>query len=271
MKKVCVLGLFVSTLALADTTSVDWTNLTLKATVSLRTTTASDRPDVGEKFLTLLKATYFDANQNVGDVLRFDFQKEAQLIPNLQDYRRVDERYLTDGTQEVDYEITLPDRLLRLIQPKPEPIKLVVPMCCPTCGQVWPQNKRVPENTSLVGKEENVPSNYTSIVIDGRGTGLHPALFPRVKNDRGEEVYSKDFAQPEYVAENGLVLYLNDIQDIYTNPRIGYNPMRISAIGVSGRNKVDPVISQFDAAKIHGSKNMLDLLTKCRVIFVVGR
>jgi hypothetical protein len=243
----------------------------MKATISLATPASIDRPDVGERFLRLLKATYFDANQTVGDALRFDLQKESQLIPYLQDYRRVDERYLTDGRQEVDYEIPLTERILRLIQPDPEPIKMVVPMCCPTCGQVWPQNRRIPEGTNLVPKEENVPGNYTSIVIDCRSIDLKPALFPRVKNDRNEEVYSFSFAQPELVGENGLVLVLSDIQDVYVNPRVGYNPLRISAIGVSGRNKTDPIISQFDAVKLHGSKNALELMTKCRVIFVVGR
>ncbi len=270
MRKVYLIGFLFAVPLFADTTYVDWLNLTLKATISLKDDGLLSRSDVGRKFLNLLKDTYYDANQKVGDFLRYDFQKEAQLIPYLQDYRRIDERYLTDGTKEIDYEIPLSQRILGLILPKSESVKLVVPMCCPTCGQIWPQERRIPEGLTLIPKEENIVSNYTSIVIDCRNLGLNPALFPKVKNDRGDDVYSLAFAQSEYVSENGLVLFVKDIQDIYTNSRVGYNPLRISAIGVGGKNKTDPTISQFDAVKIHGSKNGLELLAKCRIAFVLG-
>lgn len=268
-KTIVLLGVLVS-LILADTTFVDWASNSLRITVSSKTDLASSRSNISERLLSLLKNTYFDASQKVGDFLRYDFQKESQLIPYLQDYQRVDERYLTDGSQEIDYELSMSGRIISLLTPKSEAIKLVVPMLCPTCGQTWPQGKSIPEGVTLTPKEENIPFNYTSIVIDCRNLNLNPCLFPRVKTDRGDDVYSVNFCPADYLSENGLTLYLSDIQDIYSNSRIGYSPLRINAVGVGGRNRTDPIISQFDAVKIHGSKNGLDLLAKCRVVLIVG-
>ncbi len=270
MKKVVVSLIFIGTL-FADTTFVDWSNMNLKVTSLMGGNVQLDRSNLSEKFLQLLKNTPYDANQKVSDVLRYDFQKEAQLVPYLQDYRRVDERYLTDGSQEIDYEMPLLGKVLNLVIPASEPVKLVVPMCCPTCKQEWPQNKPVSEGVQLVPKEENIPTNYTSVVIDCRNVPVEPALFPKIKNDRGEDIFSVNFAQPDYITENGLVQYINSTQDTYNNNRVGYNPLRINAIGISGRYKTDPVITQFDAVKLHGSKNMLELLSKCRVIFLIGQ
>ncbi len=263
---------FIGTgLLLADTTFVDWSTYTLKMTTSSRSSDFYSRSDIGTRFLSLLKNTYYDANQKVGDFLRFNFQKETQLAPYLQDFRKVDERFLTDGSQETDYELLLLDKILSLLLPKTEPVELVVPMCCPLCGQVWPQNRRVPEGVQLIPREENYVSNHTSIIIDCRNLNINPALFPKIKNDRGEDIYSTSFAQNEYLTQNGLVIYCRDIQEIYTDSRVGYNPLRITPIGVSGNNKTDPVISHFDAIRIHSSKNCLDLLARCRVVFIIGK
>jgi hypothetical protein len=83
-----------------------------------------------------------------------------------------------------------------------------------------------------------------------------------------EEVYSVNFAELSSVVNNGLVLYTT--QDLYNHPRVGYNPLRIKAIGVSGKNPTDIKISQLDARRIHGLQKNIELLKECRVAIIVG-
>ncbi|HEX7320454.1 MAG TPA: hypothetical protein VF399_08880 [bacterium] len=260
MKKIIVglLAVAVSVLC-AD---MDWPTLTITAPGN-----TNNIADIGHNLKSELYALSYDANRTVMDFLVANFSRETMLNELLSQNVRVDQHYLTDGSVEYNSKLALPGKILAVLIPETKAPKLVVPMLCPSCGQEWPDDRPVPAGIDLVPKETE-STEFTGIVIDCRNLGLTPALFPRVIDNLSEEVYAINFADPRFVIDGGLVLY--STSDVYNNNRIGYYPLRIQALGVSGAKMTDIKISMFDARRIHGSKRNLALLKECRVAIIFG-
>jgi hypothetical protein len=249
--------IFILTLAQAET---DWTTMTLKVSGGTPLEAA------GLLKSELYKLIYDDAS-TVGNFLSLHFDRENRLDNLLNEYRTMNQQYLTDGNIQYALQLPLLPKLIGLLLPDQKPVKLVVPMLCPTCRQEWPKDLPVPEGVSLIPKEiETV--EYTGVIIDCRNLKLSPSLFPKIYNDQGQEVYSINFCDPGMVIENGLVLYTTS--EPFNETRIGYNPLRVQALGVSGANLTDIRISSYDARRMHGSKQNLNLLKECRIAIIIS-
>ncbi len=84
------------------------------------------------------------------------------------------------------------------------------------------------------------------IVVDASEIkGIKPALFPQIKTDKGEKIYSAEFVSQEFLKSNGAGKYLNSEKDVSGKKRID-----LKAIGVSGNRGGCIVISERDAEKI---------------------
>lgn len=246
------------TIAQAD---MDWETMTIKVS----------SPDQTSAIDLLKQELYdvpYDGARTVGDFLRMHPEREMRLQGFLYEYRRINQNYLTDGSIEFLNELPLTNKIMSLLIPDRQPTSLVVPMLCPLCGQDWPQDKDIPDGITLLPKQSE-SNEYTGIVIDCRSLRLSPSLFPTIYTETMIEVYSVNFADLNYITDRGLVLFSS--QDLYNNPRIGYNPLRIQALAVAGSNFSDIKISSFDARRIHGSEKNLKLLKECRVVIIVGQ
>ena len=252
-----LLALALMTTAWAE---MNWENMTIKAT----STVPADATELLQRELAGLM---YDASTTVGQFLNANFDRGVRMNAVLNEYRAVHQNYLTDGSIEYQYQLPLAPKILALLLPNRAPVRLVVPMLCPTCGQEWPKDKPVPEGLQLVPKELET-GEFTGVVIDCRGLSLKPCLFPKVLNDQNQEIFSINFADPSSVVDNGLVLYC--LQEPFNHPRIGYNPLRIQAQGVTGAGMTDIRISAFDARRLHGSRQILSLLDECRIAIIIG-
>lgn len=239
---------------------MDWENMIIKAS-------GSNSIELIDALKQELYSLQYDEYKTVGDILRLDFDREQRLMVLLNTQKKINQHYLTDGSIEYIDQLSLTDKFIALLLPQTKPVKLVVPMLCPCCGQEWPSGRVVPEGFELVPKQVE-SSEHTGIIIDCRGFKFNPSLFPKICNEISEEIYSVNFADPRYVIEGGLVLYTT--KDLFNNPRIGYNPLRILAIGVIGEKMTNIKISSFDARRIHGSKKNLLLLRECRIAIIFG-
>jgi len=239
---------------------MDWENMIIK--VSDR-----DQAKTAELLREELYTLQYDGNRTVGDFLKVNFDRENRLTGLLFEYRMMSQRYLTDGSIEHVNQLPVSGKIIALLLPETKPVKLTVPMLCPYCGQEWPKDRPIPEGVELIPKQIE-STEYTGIIIDCRGFQLSPCLYPKIYNERLEELYSINFAGLQYVIDGGLVLYTT--KDLYNNPRIGYNPLRIQAIGIVGERLTDIKISSFDARRIHGSIKNLKLLKECRVAIIFG-
>jgi hypothetical protein len=178
-------------------------------------------------------------------------------------------KYLSDGMVSTAYEFPLPGAVLGLMLPVRSVPRLLGRTACPCCGQPWPEGKEPPAGVRLVPYDNGNAPEYTGILIDAKGLDSRPALFPQVVTESGEDVFSADFAKPEQVTQYGLVGYFHDRTQALTADRVGANPLVVRALGSTGMNSCDLIISQTDAARIHGSRSNLELLSRCRVGFLV--
>ncbi len=239
---------------------MDWDNLTIK------TSAVNQAAAVGLLKKDLYSLQY-DESKTVGEFLNAHSEREFKITELILKYQTLKQNYLTDGSIEYVYSLPMTNKIMSLLLPDTKPVKFVVPMVCPCCGQDWPIGKPVPDELELIPKQIE-PTEYTGIIIDCRGFKLNRCLFPKVYSEMQDEVYSTDFADLNYVVDGGLVLY--STKDLYNHPRVGYNPLRVRATSVTGSKMTSVKISSFDARRIHGSKKNVNLLKECRVAIIVG-
>jgi hypothetical protein len=259
MRKIPLFLLLMSGFLHPDSADVDWAKLVLRGSTH----------DQSAATILLKQELYdlqYDAQTQVSDFLRSHPDREPSIIGFLK-YPKIEQRYLTDGTIEYGYRLPLVGGIIQEILPDAGPVRLMVPMLCPTCGQPWPQDKRLPQGITLIPKDNEV-TDFSGIIIDCRGFALKPCLFPKILNEAQADVYSSDFANAKYINLRGLVGYYDD--EIQAKSRVGENPLIIRALGVTGKKPANIKISSLDAQRIHSSQNNLNLLRECRVAIVSG-
>jgi len=69
---------------------------------------------------------------------------------------------------------------------------------------------------------------FTGLVIDARGTGLAPALFPRVVDSSGRDVYSVEMVDEAAFIKRGVAGYASGGSEMDMS-RVGDNPLFIAA------------------------------------------
>jgi len=261
----CVL---VFGLAVASADTLDFSRYAVVVTCSEKSplATAADlSADLSARVLAVLESTSYDQTWSVAAFLASHPQVRRKLERMTFDSRRSNPRYLSDGTVSVDYEFGLRGGVLRLLLPPTGTGRLLGRTACPCCGQPWPEGKEPPPGVKLVPFEEPNAPSYSGILIDVRGLGFKPALFPRVVTEEDAEVIGPGFTDEGNLAENGMFGYYRDRNEAVLSERIGSNPLVIRALAVTGANSSNPVISRFDARRVHSSKANLELLLLCRV------
>jgi hypothetical protein len=161
----------------------------------------------------------------------------------------MDKKYMSDGSVEVTVGMKITGALAETLLPKTPPAPptgLTGTLSPATQGQA-----------------------YTGLIIDARGLGVRPAMAPKILNEEGKEVYGSAWINRDYAVREGMVGYLKDPVAAQANPRVTDKPLLVKAQKVTGENRVDLVISNADAAMIHGASQNLSFLEKCRVIILV--
>ena len=105
--------------------------------------------------------------------------------------------------------------------------------------------------------------------VDARGLGVRPAMAPKILNESGIEVYGSAWIDRDWAVREGMAGYLKDPVQAQQNPRVTDKPLLVKAIKASGDARVDMVISDADAAMVHGASQNLSFLGKCKVIILV--
>lgn len=132
-----------------------------------------------------------------------------------------------------------------------------------------PQFSGEPEVTPLAPGQAPPSTAFTGLIVDARGTGVRPAVAPKIRNEEGREVYGSAFVNRQYAVEQGMVGYLKDVESAKGNPRVTDRPLLVKALKTDGPNKTDLVISNSDAQVLHGMKEHLTFLEKARVMVIL--
>lgn len=170
----------------------------------------------------------------------------------VRNFKVVNTRYMSTGDVEVDVEIPLSGVLADALLP--EAGMLMAP------GQGWP------------GYQSGVPAKsavFTGLIIDARGTGVRPAMAPKIIDAKGNEVYGTGYVNREYAVQIGVIGYEKDVNRAKTNERVTDNPLVVKAVKSSGTNSCDVVVSDADAQMIVSAAQNLNFMEKCKVMIIL--
>jgi hypothetical protein len=99
-------------------------------------------------------------------------------------------------------------------------------------------------------------------------------MCPKIRKPDGTEVWGTVKVNREFVIEHGIVGYLRDFKDL-KHPdvvaRIGDRPLVLRAIGVGGKHRTDPILSDEDFQRLLQENEKYHFLDQMRVIFFIDK
>jgi len=116
------------------------------------------------------------------------------------------------------------------------------------------------------GQEDTI---YSGVIIDARGTGVTPAMSPKIFGPDGKEVYGSIAVKREFALQHGIVGYVKDLDKAQQNDRVKGNPLLIKA-SLSSDKASDLVISEKDAELLSKLDASQSFLREARVIVIIG-
>lgn len=128
-----------------------------------------------------------------------------------------------------------------------------------------------PRNPLPIASDPTRP--YTGVVIDARGLGLERTMTLKIRRTDGSEVWGTLPIDPDYLLRYGMASYLPEsraslLAQAGVRERIGENPLVIHAIGVAGRARTDPIVSEADAQRLLHLNQYSRLLDDLRIVIV---
>ena len=110
---------------------------------------------------------------------------------------------------------------------------------------------------------------YTGLIVDAKGFGTKPVLYPRIITEDGKSLYDVTVANPNATLDEGLVEYRKSLGKAKSIPRLGSNPLVVKASGVKGKYGADLVVSAEDAKKIYEANLRGKFLEDANVAVVI--
>ncbi len=109
---------------------------------------------------------------------------------------------------------------------------------------------------------------YTGLIIDARGTGISPAMSPKIYNADGKEIYGSAAVERDFVLQHGIVGYVKDMKKAEQHKRVKGNPIIIKA--GSSQKETDVTISNEDAELLEKLDATQSFLREARVLIIIG-
>ncbi len=164
-------------------------------------------------------------------------------------------------TSVLDVEITMETSLLGGF------LQLVLPDEIRQISKISEEKPGKTEQKPVTGMG-NIP--YTGLIIDARGLGLEPLLYPTLVSEQGNEIYSALFISREFAVQYGVCTYVCSLEEAVQAERIGSHPLTIKGLRKSSNENSSIVISMADAKQIEKATERHVFLKECRVTIVLG-
>ena len=234
-----------------DSGKVDWNNRVVKATgkgaANLRAANITvarlgaekaAKIDAMRNILETLKGVEVTSGESVGGIIESNSSVKAKVQGVLRNFHVVATRYFSDGGVEVDVEMKLDGELTSAVMPK----------------------KAAPSGACKGGT--------TGLVVDASGTGVKPALAPRVLDASGKEVVASSMLEPVAASDRGVAAYAKSVDEARTNARVGCAPLIVKASEAKGS---DIVLALDVASKVRGAAKDHPFLQEGRIMIVADR
>lgn len=181
-------------------------------------------------------------------------------------------KYMSDGSVEVTVGMSVNGQIRAVIMPQIVPASSPAPSFALTTPPSYASTPSPPSGQSYPTAAPPPPppsSQYSGLLIDGRGLGIRPALAPKVLDETGREIYGSTLVSREYAIQQGMVGYSKEVISAQSNPRIAPSPLLVKGIKSSGAGSTDIIISNEDAMKISNSTKASNFLEECKVMIVL--
>lgn len=119
------------------------------------------------------------------------------------------------------------------------------------------------------GSSVNPSQSYTGLIVDARGTGVLPAMSPKIFDPEGREVYGSAYVSREWAVSQGVVGYVKTLDAARGTDRVKGSPLVVKALEAKGANMADLVISKADADSIRSIAQRQNFLSEGRVMIVL--
>lgn len=194
------------------------------------------RLDALRNCLEAVKGVRVSGEQTVGGALAADPGLRSQVDGVVKGFQLVGKpRYFSDGGVEMDVEVPLDGVGAAVL-----PAAGAVPAAAPAAA------------------------GPTGVLVDARGTGLAPALAPRLLDEKGRELYGAGTVAPETRKKSGAAGWARDPASARRDhlERLGDRPLEMKASRAQGS---DAVLGDEAAAALQGAAGPL---SEGRVVFV---
>ena len=211
------------------------------------------RVDAARNLLELIKGINLTGDTTIGQSMVQDDRVSTSIQGRIAGLRLIGEpKYFSDGSVQVK----MAARLREVI---PEETYLSGP----------PQQLGPPTQIGGGAQRVDTRRTYSGLVIDARGTGVLPAMSPKVLDPEGREIYGSAYVSREFAVQQGIVGYAKEIQAAQQNDRVKGNPLVIKALEAKGPNKADIVISAEDANALREIAQNQNFMRQTRVMIVL--
>jgi len=217
--------------------------------------TRAARLDAARNLLEMIKGINLTSSSNIQGAMVASDVVQSSIQGRLNSIRPVDRpKYFSDGSVQVKLEANL-----RQVVPE----NLYVEQTGP------PRQIEAPTSPPPAGGAVNPGAAYTGLIIDARGTGVQPAMSPKVYDPQQREVYGSAYVSREFAVSQGMVGYAKSVEAAAQTDRVKGNPAVVKAVEAKGANKADLVISQGDADALRALAQQETFLRDARVMIVL--
>ncbi|MBI5747061.1 MAG: hypothetical protein HZA13_08675 [Nitrospirae bacterium] len=123
------------------------------------------------------------------------------------------------------------------------------------------------------------PGDYTELILDARGMGITPVVFPTIADESGNVIYAPDYVSREDALRSGMARYVTTKPEVRSqkfedrsdssSAQGGRKPLKIKAVGKDKKLSANLIISADDAKKVKASDKIADFLRRCRVTIII--
>jgi hypothetical protein len=220
------------------------------------------KADALRNLLEITKGVQVDSANAIKDITVGSDVVDTQVNGLVKGAEVIYYQYMPDGRAEVKLRIPLYGNLAQIIMP----LAMAKPPAAPA------PTESIPAPAIKAPESPSVSVVYTGMVVDARGIQARPAMFPRIFDEDGREVYGLANVDREYAEKQGIKGisgYTRDLTAAQTNQRVTANPITVKAVRTSGPGKSDIVISNTDARNIRFSAESATFMKQCKVMIVL--
>jgi hypothetical protein len=215
--------------------------------------TRAARLDAARNLLEAIKGINLTASTNVQGAMVANDTIQTSITGRLNGIRPIENpRYFSDGSVQVKLEANLRELLPEILY-----------------TQDGPPREIAGPYGSPAGSVVSTGGAYTGLIIDARGTGVQPAMSPKVYDPQEREVYGSAYVSREFAVSQGMVGYAKSMEQARQSDRVQGNPAVVKAVEAKGANKADLVLSQADADALRTLAQQQTFLREARVMVVL--